>query len=57
MHSLNCRAYFATLYNKDGEGNTFKGCVKSYLSYPDSFLVGSDLWNKILPIVKFFKHD
>ena len=49
MHSLNCRAYFATLYNKDGEGNTFKGCVKSYLAYPNSFLVGSDLWNKILP--------
>lgn len=49
MHSLNCKAYFSTLYNKDGEGNVFKGCVKSYLSYPDAFLIGSQLWNLILP--------
>lgn len=45
----NCRAYFATLYNKDGEGNVWKGAVKKHLNYPSMFLIGSKLWNKILP--------
>lgn len=45
----NCKAYFATLYNKDGEGNTWKGAVKKHLAYPEMFLIGKNLWNKILP--------
>ena len=49
MNSNNCNAYFATLYNKDGEGNTWTGAVKKHLNYPSMFLIGSDLWNKILP--------
>lgn len=44
-----CKAYFATLYNKDGEGNTWKGSVKKHLAYPEMFLIGKDLWEKILP--------
>ncbi len=45
----NCKAYFATLYNKDGEGNTWKGAVKKHMHYPSMFLIGADFWNKILP--------
>ncbi len=45
----NCNAYFATLYNKDGEGNTWKGAVKKHMHYPSMFLIGADFWNKILP--------
>ncbi len=45
----NCKAYFATLYNKDGEGNTWTGAVKKHLNYPSMFLIGSQFWNKILP--------
>ncbi len=45
----NCNAYFATLYNKDGEGNTWTGGAKKYLHYPSMFLIGSDFWNLILP--------
>ncbi len=45
----NCNAYFATLYNKDGEGNTWKGAVKKHLAYPEMFLIGKNLWEKILP--------
>ena len=45
----NCKAYFATLYNKDGEGNTWTGAVKKHLAYPEMFLIGKQFWNKILP--------
>ena len=45
----NCLAYFATLYNKDGEGNQWKGIVKAHLNYPSMFLIGSQFWNRILP--------
>ncbi len=45
----NCKAYFATLYNKDGEGNTWKGAVKKHLAYPEMFLISKNLWDKILP--------
>ena len=45
----NCEAYFATLYNKDGEGNTWSGAVKKHLNYPSMFLIGSAFWNEILP--------
>lgn len=49
MNTINCRAYFATLYNKDGEGHVWNGGVKKFLSYPDNFLIGSQFWNKVLP--------
>lgn len=45
----NCNAYFSTLYNKDGEGNVWKGTVKKHLHYPSMFLIGADFWNRILP--------
>ena len=45
----NCNAYFATLYNKDGEGKNWNGSVKSYLNYPSMFLIGSGFWEFILP--------
>lgn len=45
----NCNAYFSTLYNKDGEGNVWKGAVKKHLHYPSMFLIGADFWNRILP--------
>lgn len=45
----NCKAYFATLYNKDGEGNTWKGSAKKYLHYPSMFLIGANFWERILP--------
>lgn len=44
-----CNTYFATLYNKDGEGNTWTGSVKKHLHYPSMFLIGASFWNKILP--------
>ncbi|ONI47091.1 hypothetical protein AN644_01705 [Candidatus Epulonipiscium fishelsonii] len=50
MDLPNCNAYFATLYNKDGEGNTWKGTVKKHMNYPSMFLIGAKFWNKILPI-------
>ena len=49
MGISNCKAFFATLYNKDGEGRVWKGAVKKHLNYPTMFLIGSALWNKILP--------
>lgn len=45
----NCNAYFGTLYNKDGEGNTWKGAVKKHMAYPEMFLIGKNFWDKILP--------
>ncbi|MBQ8976832.1 MAG: hypothetical protein IJ078_05385 [Succinivibrionaceae bacterium] len=45
----NCNAFFSTLYNKDGEGNVWKGAVKKHLHYPSMFLIGADFWNRILP--------
>lgn len=45
----NCNVYFATLYNKDGEGHTWTGAVKKHLNYPAMFLIGSQFWNRILP--------
>ena len=45
----NCNAYFATLYNKDGEGNTWTGAVKKHMSFPEMFLIGKNFWEKILP--------
>ncbi|MFR2191775.1 MAG: hypothetical protein ACLT0D_01685 [Anaerovoracaceae bacterium] len=45
----NCKAYFGTLYNKDGEGNTWKGAVKKHMAFPEMFLIGQTFWSKILP--------
>ena len=45
----NCEAYFATLYHKDGEGNTWNAGIKKHLNYPSMFLIGSAFWNRILP--------
>lgn len=43
------KVYFATLYNKNGEGNTWTGAVKKHLNFPEMFLIGSKFWEKILP--------
>lgn len=40
-----CNTYFATLYNKDGEGKTWTGAVKKHLHYPSMFLIGAAFWN------------
>ena len=45
----NCNVYFVTLYNKDGEGNTWTGAVKQHMAYPEMFLIGKAFWEKILP--------
>ena len=45
----NSKVYFATLYNKNGEGNTWTGAVKKHMAYPEMFLVGKKFWNTILP--------
>ncbi len=45
----NCKAYFATLYNNNGEGHGWNGSVKKHLNYPSMFLIGSQFWEKILP--------
>lgn len=45
----NCKAYFATLYNKNGEGHTWTGTVKKHLNYPSMFLIGAKFWERILP--------
>jgi hypothetical protein len=42
------KGYFATIYNKDGDGKRFTGTVCSYLA-DDMILAGSEFWTKILP--------
>lgn len=49
LNVANAKAYFATLYNKDGEGNNWSGAVKKHLAYPEMFLIGKKFWEKILP--------
>lgn len=49
MNIPNSKAYFATLYNKNGEGNTWTGAVKKHMAFPEMFLIGKDFWNTILP--------
>lgn len=49
LNVKNSKVYFATLYNKDGEGNTWTGAVKKHMAFPEMFLIGKDFWNKILP--------
>lgn len=43
------KPYFATYYNKEGEGNVWKGVMKKFINYPSMFLIGENFWNKILP--------
>ena len=45
----NCKAFFATFYNKNGEGNPWTGAVKKHLNYPSMFLIGKNFWERILP--------
>ena len=49
LNVSNSKVYFATLYNKDGEGNNWSGAVKKHLAYPEMFLIGKKFWEKILP--------
>ena len=46
------KLYFATLYNKNGEGNTWTGIVKRHLG-EDSILIGKAFWKKVLRDVSF----
>lgn len=45
----NSKLFFATLYNKNGEGKTWTGAIKKHLAYPEMFLIGKNFWDKILP--------
>lgn len=49
LNITNARVYFATLYNKNGEGNTWTGAVKKHMAFPEMFLIGRDFWDTILP--------
>lgn len=49
LNMPNAKAYFGTLYNKDGEGRTWSGAVKKHMAYPEMFLIGKKFWEKILP--------
>ena len=49
LNMPNSKAYFGTLYNKNGEGNTWTGAVKKHMAFPEMFLIGKKFWEKILP--------
>lgn len=49
LNMPNSKAYFVTLYNKNGEGNTWTGAVKKHMAFPEMFLIGKKFWNTILP--------
>lgn len=49
LNISNSKAYFATLYNKNGEGNTWTGAVKKHMAFPKMFLIGKKFWDTILP--------
>lgn len=49
----NSNLYFATLYNKNGEGNNWTGVVKKHISEEDSILISQDFWNMILGDISF----
>lgn len=49
LNISNSKAYFATLYNKNGEGNTWTGVVKKHMAFPEMFLIGKKFWDTILP--------
>ena len=48
----NAKLYFATLYHKDGEGNTWKGSVKTHVA-EDCILIGKEFWDIILKDITF----
>lgn len=48
LGKTNANLYFATVYNKDGEGNKWTGNVSSILD-EEMILIGEEFWNKILP--------
>jgi hypothetical protein len=48
LGKTNSHLYFTTLYNKNGEGNTWTGIIKQYLSN-EMILIGKDFWELILP--------
>lgn len=48
----NTNLYFATLYNKNGEGNTWTGVVKKHLA-EESILVGKKFWKEVLRDISF----
>ena len=48
----NAKLYFATLYHKNGEGNTWTGTVKKHIA-EDSILIGKNFWKEILPGITF----
>ena len=50
----NANLYFATLYHKNGEGNTWTGIVKRHLG-EDSILIGKAFWKQVLLDVSFDK--
>lgn len=56
MNVFNSKAYFATLYNKNGEGNTWTGAVKKHMAFPEMFLIGKKFWNVILPEGITYEH-
>ena len=49
LNVQNSKVFFGTLYNKNGEGNTWTGAVKKHMAFPEMFLIGKAFWNKILP--------
>ena len=49
LNISNSKIFFATLYNKNGEGNTWTGTVKKHMAYPEMFLIGQSFWEYILP--------
>ncbi len=49
MGIKDCNTYFAALYNKDGEGNTWTNAIKKHLNYSSMILIEAAFWNKILP--------
>lgn len=49
LNVVNSKVYFAALYNKNGEGNVWKGAVKKHMAFPEMFLIGKEFWNMILP--------
>lgn len=49
LNVVNSKVYFATLYNKNGEGNAWTGAVKKHMAFPEMFLIGKEFWNMILP--------
>lgn len=49
MNVSNSKAYFSTLYNKNGEGNTWTGAIKKHMAFPEMFLIGKKFWDTVLP--------